>query len=662
MRKLPTRQVHLDFHTSPDIPGIGSRFDKKQFQEALKASHAESITVFAKCHHGYCYYPTEVGTVHPGMDPNFDFTGAMVEAAHEIGVRAPVYITAGWCELDMERHPEWIMRKADGTLFNTAARRQRRLDGPEAPMGLCSWDYLCLNDGAYCRHIYDVTEEVCKRYQDLDGLFYDICIVGKACYCDECVKGMKEMGLDPEKEADAQYYFTIKHQAFQRKCGEIMRKYHPDGTIFFNAGGANKQLKEHHQFQTHFEMEDLPTAWGGYDALPVRAKYFSRTGKAMIGMTGKFHLAWGEFGGFKCKEALKYEMAAMAMYGAGCSVGDHMHPDGEMEMQTYENIGYAYEYQKKIAPFCFGGEATARLGLVMSREGAPTEQVSKLLMENQIDYDIVFDNDFTPFETVIVPEQEDLDEAGLAALKDYIANGGKVLFYGKALVKDGKFLLDCGAEYVGEPEFDCDYVICDVEHDLELPKAPMLCVMPAQRIRVADGEVLAHTQQPYFSRTGAHFCGHRNTPNNKDSEQLPAIVRKGNVIYMAHSMPGLYAKEGSLYHKRYFMLALQQVYSGGAVVFKGLGSEGRATMIRQPDRNRYCVNMVYASPSKRGEAFVIEDILPVYNVEVALDVPQTIKKAWLGVTGEELTVAKKDGKQVVVVPKLECHASVVLEY
>lgn len=661
MRQVPRRQVHLDFHTSPDISGIGSRFDKEQFQAALKAAHLESITVFAKCHHGYCYYPTQVGTVHPGMDPDFDFTGAMVDAAHEIGVRAPIYITAGWCELDARQHPEWRAQKADGP-FCTGTRKRSREDGPDAPMGQCSWDYLCLNDGPYCQHIYEITEEVCKRYKVVDGLFYDICIVGGVCYCDNCVKGMKEMGLDPEKETDSKHYFTIKRQAFQKKCGDIMRKYHPDATIFFNSGGADMRLEEHHPFQTHFEMEHLPTVWGGYDVLPVRAKYFSRTGKPVIGMTGKFHLIWGEFGGFKCKEALKYEAAAMAMYGAGCSVGDHMHPDGEMEMQTYENIGYAYEYLEKIAPFCFDGEPTARLGLVMSYSKPVMENISKLLMEYQVDYDIVFGNDFSPFEAVIVPEQERLDEEGLAALKAYAAGGGKVLFCGRALIKNGKFLLDCGAEYEGEPKFDCDYLICDVENDFELPDAPMLCTIPAQRIRATDGQVLAHTLQPYFSRTGAHFCGHRNTPHNKDGEQLPGIVRKGNVVYMAHSMPELYGKEGSLYHKRYFMLALQQVYSGGAVVFKGLGSEGRATMIRQSEQNRYCVTMVYASPSKRGEAFIIEDILPVYNVELALDVPETIKKAYLGVTGEELAITKENGRQCVVVPKLECHASVVLEY
>ena len=95
---VPIMQTHLDFHTSPDIPSVGSKFSKENFQAALKAGNLESITVFAKCHHCMCYYPTEVGMMHPSLD--FDLLGAMVEAAHEIGVRAPIYITAGWSDKD----------------------------------------------------------------------------------------------------------------------------------------------------------------------------------------------------------------------------------------------------------------------------------------------------------------------------------------------------------------------------------------------------------------------------------------------------------------------------------------------------------------------------------------------------------------------------------
>ena len=107
------RQVHLDFHTSPDINGIGENFSKEDFKNSLKVGKIQSVTVFAKCHHGLCYYPTKVGKMHPHL--SFDLTGEMVDAAHEIGVRAPIYITAGWSDLDAREHPEWISKNKDGS-------------------------------------------------------------------------------------------------------------------------------------------------------------------------------------------------------------------------------------------------------------------------------------------------------------------------------------------------------------------------------------------------------------------------------------------------------------------------------------------------------------------------------------------------------------------
>ena len=88
-----------------------------------------------------------------------------------------------------------------------------------------------------------------------------------------------------------------KHQDFTRKCGEILHEKHPDASIYFNSGGADQYQPEFHGASTHFELEDLPTAWGGYNKMPPRARYFANTGKDYLGMTGKFHLDWGEIGG-----------------------------------------------------------------------------------------------------------------------------------------------------------------------------------------------------------------------------------------------------------------------------------------------------------------------------------------------------------------------------
>src|SRR5574344_800520 len=85
---MPSRQVHLDFHTSELMPDVGSKFSKKQFQEALKTGHVNQINIFAKGHHSWCYYPTKIGKMHPNL--KFDLMGAEIEACHEIGVKCPI--------------------------------------------------------------------------------------------------------------------------------------------------------------------------------------------------------------------------------------------------------------------------------------------------------------------------------------------------------------------------------------------------------------------------------------------------------------------------------------------------------------------------------------------------------------------------------------------
>ena len=76
MSSLPFRQIHLDFHTSECIEGIGSRFSKENFAAALREGHVNSITLFSKCHHGWSYHPTVANEMHPHLD--FDLLDAQL--------------------------------------------------------------------------------------------------------------------------------------------------------------------------------------------------------------------------------------------------------------------------------------------------------------------------------------------------------------------------------------------------------------------------------------------------------------------------------------------------------------------------------------------------------------------------------------------------------
>ncbi len=97
------RQVHLDFHTSPDIPDVGADWDAAHWTHTLTQARVNSIVIFAKCHHGMNYYPSKIGPVHPSLE--IDLLGEQIKACKAAGIRCLVYISAAWDMSAAERHP-----------------------------------------------------------------------------------------------------------------------------------------------------------------------------------------------------------------------------------------------------------------------------------------------------------------------------------------------------------------------------------------------------------------------------------------------------------------------------------------------------------------------------------------------------------------------------
>jgi len=150
-----TRQIHLDFHTSEAIDNIGEQFKKQQFQEALLTGRVNSINIFAKGHHSWSYYPTEIGKMHPGLD--FDLMGAQIEACREIGIKVQLYFSVGWSANDVKEHPEWAVLRKDGS--NDFRDRLRNL-GPDD--NFYGWEYL-EPSGTYAELILSQTEEILQN-------------------------------------------------------------------------------------------------------------------------------------------------------------------------------------------------------------------------------------------------------------------------------------------------------------------------------------------------------------------------------------------------------------------------------------------------------------------------------------------------------------------
>lgn len=665
MFKLPSRQVHLDFHTSEHISDIGKLFNKQQFQETLKLGHLNSITVFAKCHHSWSYYPTQVGKVFPGLE--FDLLGQQIEACHEIGVRAPIYYTVGWSATDAEDHPEWCVRAKDGMIL---ARSWDAGAKPADRKPHTSWKFLCPS-GAYLDLMLRQTREICEGYP-VDGFFYDI-TNGPICYCDTCCQGMERGGIDLNNLKQVVDYNIRKWKHFMAEGLKILHQYHPNATFFCNGtthlyddGTTQESLTSNiHECNTHHELEDLPSTWGGYDKLPLRSKFFHSTGKPLLGMSGKFHTSWGEFGGFKHPDAIRYEAASMIAFGAGCSFGDQLHPSGKMDPETYRNIGEAYAYVEQIEDYGMGGVPISTLGLWRTGKEDADEGVCKMLLERQTDFVVIDpEHDLSHYETIILSGAACLTEPQAEALNTFVKNGGGLLVLGESALdsQKEKFLLDVGASYLGSANFDEDFLVVGKELGKGLVRSPFLNYQAALRVQPNEGtEILATIHEPYFNRTYASYCSHQNTPHQLDRALHPGALRKGNVVFLAHALGSMYYHHGARVHRDLFFNALRLVYTQ-AILTTALPSCGRVSFLHQPDQQRYIAHLLYAPVLQRGNCLVIEDLVSLYDIPVNIRVSQNIKRAYLIPDKKPLELDDSGDTVHVVVPEFQCHCAVVFEY
>ena len=640
------RCVHLDFHTSPDIGGIGERFNKKKFTETVKNANIDLMTVFAKCHHGYTYYPSKLCPMHPGL--KFNLLGELIEAIHDAGAKAPIYITAGWSRKDADEHPEWHQIDFHTGKSAYVGEDTLAITDPDAPLEECSWTCLCLA-GDYVGYLEALTREVCETFDVSDGIFYDICFYGEACACEACKRGMRDMGLDPESYDDAKRYYSLSRIRVMKHLTSVVHEYAKDAPVFYN-GGADMNRTEYHPYQTHYELEDLPTAWGGYDLMPIRAKFFEKYGKLFLGMTGKFHHAWGEFGGFKDKEALRYECADMLSVGASISVGDHLHPSGDIDESTYTLIGHAFDYTKRIEKYSENTKAYTDLAIWLSHRESSDMGASKLLQNMHLEYDIVGSGDsLAKYRLIILPDRVRLSEDDKKALTAFTESGGLIIASYESVFDE------LGVEKISPSDIDMDYI----KYDVDEFKTPFLSYSSAYVVKT-DAEVLAKVYEPYFNRTQSHFCGHKNTPYKLEAADYPALVRSKSLIYFAHPIFEAYNKSGNYVLERYITSVIESFYDK-PIVTSELPSTGRIRLREHTGGDFLALHVLYAPPVNRGNVCLLPDFPRLHGVEISLKTDKKITSVKAEPDGADISFVQSGDTVSFELPPFKLHQLVILK-
>lgn len=669
MYKLRYRQIHLDFHTSPAIPGIGEAFDAKQWQQTLLDARVNSVTIFAVCHHGWSYYQTEVGKMHPHL--NFDLSQAMYDACKTADINAQMYVTAGINNYVAHEHPEWRGISPGGWYTGWVTK-------PIEP----GFHMLCFNT-PYLDYLCKQIQEVATRFPKADGIWLDI-IHKPECCCRWCLDGMKELGLDAVKQEDRVKYADIVLDNYYRRTLEALRAVHPTMPIFQNSGHVQRGERRFFNYVTHLELESLPT-WGwGYDHFPMSAKYAKLSGLDFLGMTGKFHTTWGEFGGYKHPNALRYECAAMLAYGAKCSVGDQLPPSGQLDPATYSIIGKAYAEVEAKEPWCDDSVNVADIALLSSVAVNPAHPrdddadigAARILLEGHFLFDIIDgEMDFSRYKLLVLADEVIVNPSLKAKLDAYLAGGGKLLLTGKSgLDEQGVPLFDIGGVIEGVSPYSPDFIQPIPELTPAFAQAPFVAYTPSQRLRVTTGSTLGEVFDPYFNRTYEHFCSHQHAPAQLKPSGFDCGVQQGNVMYLAHPVFLLYRAYGAVVCKDFVLACLRRLLGDDQRFASNLPSTARVTLTEQPEQQRFVLHLLYANLINRGGSVrkpgsgldasqsieVIEELMPLHDVHCTLKVAAPIRCVTLEPQGAEIPFTVTGDRLSFAIDKFTCHQMVVL--
>ncbi|MCC7349912.1 MAG: alpha-L-fucosidase [Phycisphaerales bacterium] len=650
--KLPGRQIHLDFHTSPVIRDVGRDFNANDFAKRMKAAHVNSVTVFAKCHHGHLYYNTKRAERHPGLKAGLDLLGEQVEALHRVGIRAPIYISVLWDEFAAENHPEWVAREVDGRPVGA---------GPLA----AGWRVLDMSS-PYQDYLAEQTSEVLRRFKPVDGIFFDICW-DQPSLNHYAIKKMVRLGFDPEVEDDRKSYAHHVAMSYMKRFHQMVKQSSRDATVYFNARPM-ANLADEIKYLEQVEIEALPTGEWGYLYFPKNVRFARTFNREYMGMTARFHKSWADFGGLKPYAALEYETSQMIAHGAKCSIGDQLHPRGVLDKAAYELIGSVYGRIEAAEPYTENAKSVTQIGLFQAstdRFSTGTDDgTTRMLTQLKHQFDVVMpDSKLNHYKLLILPEGMQIGETLSQRLDQYLKAGGAVLVAGQTgLNAEGTALAwkQLPIHVHGASPYQTTYVRFGREVAQGVPPTDHVMYERSVRVTPSSGAtVVARVVEPYFDRSWQHFSSHFQTPPDKVSKYAAAVI-SGRVGYIAYPIFSSYANHGNL-PCRMLVGNMIHLLLGEPLLRVQGPSSLEATVMRQPS-GRTIVHLLNYCPERRTPKLdIVEDIVPLFDVRMNLKLSKKPSRVYLAPQEMALDFEYANGRVSLVVPKVEGHQMIAFE-
>jgi hypothetical protein len=658
MEKLNFRQVHLDFHTSEYIEDIGLNFDSKKFAKTLNEASVNSVTCFARCHHGWLYYPSKNSPemIHPNLK-NKNLLIEQIDACHEFNIKVPIYTTVQWDGYISNKYPEWLSRDTEGNPICT-----QNVEKPHF------YNTICLNSPYreyFKNHLIDIIESIGD--EKIDGFFMDI-LFAVDCSCDYCIQKMKQLNININRKEERLTYSNIMLDEFRKEVTDLINSKIKESTIFYNSSHIGPHFWNSLDTFTHLELESLPSGGWGYDHFPTTVRFARLLGKEILGMTGKFHTYWGDFHSLKNQAALEFECFNMLAQGCKCSIGDQLYPNGVLSKASYDLIGKVYKSVKEKEKYLSNIKIISEIGL-LTPEAFNTEKGTsqaligavRMLQELSYQFDIIDMNiDFNNYKLIIIPDTIKGNFKLKEKLEEYVKNGGKVIGTYDSLDLDEEVDF-FNNKKLGKSKYDRDFIIPNNTIGKRLPKEEFVMYLNKIDIECCESSILLDTIKPYFNRgEDDKFCSHQHTPSSKEIGNPAATIYK-NRLYFSHPIFSIYRKNAARWCKEIISDAINLLMKNKLVDHNGPASI-LTTLQKDLDTNGYVLHLLhYITEKKSQDIYTIEDVIPLFNIEFTIEIEDyDVKSIRKYQSNEHINFIKDGNKVKFKVDEINGHEMIII--
>lgn len=438
--------LHYDLHAREDDTELGTRCHPADLAERLRLMAPHFVQTDCKGHPGYTswFSRTPEASVPPGLKA--DALKQWREATTRLGLPLHCHYSGIWDKAAAAKHADWTVVPAAGT-------------DPQAPM-----EKMCPRGPYLEKLMIPQLLELIDRYQ-VDGFWVDGDMWAvEPCYCPRCRQAFTERtGIEepPVSVEDPNWsaWWNFTRESFE----EYVTRY-CDAVHAHNPG----VLVCSNWLQTfrHPGEPSVPTDWISGDNTPVfglngtrcEARFLSTRGKPWDLMLWSFYRSragdpaspWTA----KPPEMLIQEAATVLAFGGNIQVYEHPQGlrDGRLIPWRMRRLGKVVDFAEERRDLFQSTQTYPQIAVLHSEQHArntvrgknlmhdvdvaPVEGAVFSLLESLFAVDVLDEWALLPrlqeFPVVVAPEQDRMSAGMVAALKEYVLAGGRLLVSGAA--------------------------------------------------------------------------------------------------------------------------------------------------------------------------------------------------------------------------------------